>query len=79
MPGGWDEGRRGRLLDAYSRGLDDARPDGQAEPAALDLARCRLHLALQWLGWSSDWRPPREHAHDWLGEAAGLVKELGLE
>ena len=40
-----------------------------AETLSADLARCRLHLALQWLGWSPDWRPPPEHAHDWLGEA----------
>jgi hypothetical protein len=25
--------------------------------------------ATHWLGWSSDWSPPKEQARDWLGEA----------
>ena len=77
LVGGWDEQQRRRLVIAYLGGLDQEGED----PAALeaDLARCRLHLALQWLGWSADWRPPPEHAHDWLGEALGLVDQLGLE
>jgi hypothetical protein len=42
-----------------------------------DLKICRLHLALQWLGWSDDWTPPREHAQDWRAEAVQLATELG--
>jgi hypothetical protein len=34
---------------------------------------------VQWLGWSPDWSPPAEHAHDWLGEALHLADKLGLE
>jgi hypothetical protein len=79
LVGGWDPPERGRLVAAYLSGL----PEGDAvrpAPDTLsdDLARCRLHLALQWLGWSSDWRPPPEHAHDWIGEASMLAQELGL-
>jgi Ser/Thr protein kinase RdoA (MazF antagonist) len=79
LVGGWGVPEQQRLVSAYLDGLPEA---GAASPAsetlAADLARCRLHLALQWLGWSPDWRPPREHAHDWVGEALMLVEDLGL-
>ena len=79
LVGGWGEPERRRLVAAYLSGL----PEGitvipNSETLDTDLARCRLHLALQWLGWSTDWRPPPEHAHDWVGEALMLVQELGL-
>ena len=79
LAGGWDEEQRGRLVTAYLEGYSG--PGYAAhDPGALadDLARCRLHLALQWLGWSTDWRPPSEHAHDWLAEALSLARQLGL-
>ena len=79
LVGGWDEAERHRLIAAYLRGSRETSA-GASTPEAVeaDLARCRLHLALQWLGWSADWRPPPEHAHDWLGEAVELADELGL-
>jgi Phosphotransferase enzyme family len=80
LVGGWDPPERGRLVAAYLSGLPDgdaARPD--PETLGDNLARCQLQLALQWLGWSPDWRPPPEHAHDWIGEATKLVQELELE
>ena len=80
LVGGWGASERHRLVAAYREGLARAgtTPPG---PDALDadLSRSRLHLALQWLGWSSEWRPPREHAHDWVGEALMLTEELGLQ
>jgi hypothetical protein len=79
LVGGWEEAEQTRLAGAYIRGRDHG--DGQADDAGsleANLTRCRLHLALQWLGWSADWRPPPEHAHDWLGEALKLAGELGL-
>lgn len=39
---------------------------------------CRLHLALQWLGWAADWSPPDEHRQDWLGEAIRVAGRLDL-
>jgi hypothetical protein len=77
LVGGWDPPERDRLAAAYLSGV----PEGDAArsgPGTLgaDLARCRLHLALQWLGWSTDWRPPPEHAHDWIGEGLMLMEEL---
>jgi len=77
LVGGWEEPERERLVKAYARGVEA----GGAAPSpslSADLASCRLHLALQWIGWSSEWTPPAEHAHDWVDEALDLVEELGL-
>jgi hypothetical protein len=41
-----------------------------------DLDCCRLHLAVRMLGWSDDWEPPRDHAHNWLGEAQRISRRL---
>ena len=79
LVGGWGAAERESLVAAYRRGLAGAgatAPDPEALVA--DLSRARLQLALQWLGWSSEWRPPREHAHDWVGEALALTEELEL-
>jgi hypothetical protein len=63
---GWDPDP-GRLLPEGSREL----------PGLLDeLRRCQLHLALQWLGWSSCWQAPNAQRHDWLGEATALAEML---
>jgi len=67
----WGDEEARRLARAYQ----DALP-GTLEPGDLDSAR--LHLAVQWLGWSRDWTPPREHATDWLGEAVAAADRLGL-
>jgi aminoglycoside phosphotransferase (APT) family kinase protein len=80
LVGGWDPTERHSLVAAYRRGLAGAGTTAPApEALAADLSRSRLHLALQWLGWSSAWRPPREHAHDWVGEALALTEELELQ
>ena len=70
--GKWSDEAVRRLAAAY---------DGAAEPPetlldALDVAR--LHLAIQWLGWSADWSPPPDHAQDWLGELGRLADKLEL-
>jgi Phosphotransferase enzyme family len=80
LVGGWEDAKRARLVAAYREGVGE-RGAAIPDPETLTpcLAGCRLHLALQWLGWSPDWRPPKEHAHDWVGEALMLVQELGLE
>jgi hypothetical protein len=78
LVGGWGTGERGRLAVAYLDGLSASGASVASEDVTAGLDRCRLHLALQWLGWSAEWRPPREHAHDWLGEALALCKELRL-
>jgi len=63
---GWAGEERAAIVGAYS----------PVPPGVMDAAR--LHLALQWLGWSKDWTPPPEHAHDWLSEAIQVAALLGL-
>lgn len=78
VAGDWTAAERRALALAYHDALSlGARwSDVEAFMAALDW--CRLHLAVQWLGWSTDWTPPTEHAHDWLREALSLVEKLDL-
>lgn len=77
LTGGWGTAERHRLDSAYLEGLAAAGGEAPgADELQQSVARCRLHLALQWLGWSPGWRPPPEHAHDWLGEALSLAREL---
>ncbi len=53
-------------------------PPARKEEFLTALDYCRLHLAVQWSGWSSGWSPPAEHVQDWLGEALSLAEKLGL-
>jgi hypothetical protein len=77
--GVWTEEERTALALEYHAALGPLE-DGPLGPdaflAALDC--CRLHLAVQWLGWSPNWSPPAEHAWDWWGEALHLAEKLGL-
>ena len=77
--GGWNPDEKKTLALAYRAALaphDDGPPEPDAFLATLDY--CRLHLAVQWLGWASGWSPPPEHTQDWLGEALSLAEKLGL-
>lgn len=73
LSGGWEPDERDALIAAYARA--GKRPVGDVH-RAVDLAR--LHLALRWLGWADDWKPPPEHARDWVGEALSAAADLGL-
>lgn len=77
--GQWSAQERTALAAAYRAA---AGRDGAAavplDDLLVSLDYCRLHLAVQWLGWSSGWSPPSQHAHDWLDEAIGLAEALGL-
>jgi len=74
--GSWLDDERHVMAKAYWSAMDDPRwrPDLDEFLRVLDLAR--LHLCVQWLGWSPDWTPPPEHAHDWLREARALARRL---
>ena len=75
--GGWASDERAALARAYY----EAQPPPRTwawDHFLRVLDHCRLHLAVQWLGWSSDWSPPREHAQDWLGEALHLAEYLDM-
>jgi len=74
VAGNWTEDRRAAIVQAYAAGLEAGRPPPGELVTSLDY--CRLHLAIQWLGWSPDWVPPPEHCHDWLGEALHLAEKL---
>ena len=68
---------RAAIVAAY-READGA--EGLADSDFADaLAACRLHLALQWLGWASDWEPPRQQRHNWLTEVAEAAAALGID
>jgi Ser/Thr protein kinase RdoA (MazF antagonist) len=71
LASGFDRHRRRALIEAYAR----ARGEPVSERA---LAFCSLQLALQLIGRASDWSPPAEHAHDWIGEALDACGRLGL-
>ena len=75
--GNWTEAQRSALVDAYRAALPPgwAAPDAEFEES---LDACRLHKAMQWLGWSAGWSPPREHKQDWLAEALRLADKLKL-
>ena len=77
--GKWTPGERDALARAYREAPRALRP--AALPADFDrtLECCRLHLAVQWLGWEPEWVAPAEHRHDWLAEALRSAGELGLQ
>jgi hypothetical protein len=77
--GTWtDEQKRALALAYHGRLEPRAGWPPAPEPffAALDL--CRLHLAVQWLGWSLDWSAPPQQAWNWLREALRAAEKLGL-
>ena len=78
LTAGWDGEEQARLVGAYLDELGPAPWLGQAGEVGSLLDCCRLHYALQWLGWSGDWTPPPEHARDWVSEALRLGEKLGL-
>jgi aminoglycoside phosphotransferase (APT) family kinase protein len=77
--GRWTPRERDALTRAY-RAAAGASPDPIALPTDFDAALecCRLHLAVQWLGWDPEWVPPAEHRHDWLAAALDSARKLGL-
>jgi hypothetical protein len=70
MTAGWEPASRNRLIAAY----------GEATGTAVDrrqLAVCRAHLALVYLGWALSWSAPVEHRSDWIGEALDALTVAG--
>jgi len=76
--GRWTEEQRTALARAYHAALAEQSREVPGQSIFLRaLDDCRLHLAVQWLGWSENWSPPVEHAQDWLGEALNLADKVG--
>ena len=77
--GNWTTTQKNTMARAYY----DALPDSSEVKCGwrkflISLEYCRLHQAVQWLGWSPGWTPPPEHAQDWLKEAVRCAKRLLL-
>ncbi|HJZ60483.1 MAG TPA: aminoglycoside phosphotransferase family protein [Gemmataceae bacterium] len=75
--GDWTDGQRRVLVRAYLEALPHG-PGGSEDEVLTGLDYCRLHSAVQWAGWSTDWSPPPECARDWLEDALTLAESLGL-
>jgi aminoglycoside/choline kinase family phosphotransferase len=77
--GAWsDNERRAMALAYHARAVLHGSWPARPEPLLAVLELCRLHLAVQWLGWSPNWSPPPEQACNWLTEALCLTEKLGL-
>lgn len=73
--GRWTDDERAELAIAYNR--ESAMPLSRDDfVRAVDC--CRLQLAVQRLGWATEWSPPASHKQDWLGEALYAAGRLGL-
>lgn len=77
--GEWTEEKRGAMIGAYREALEPPRgsPPSMAELTEA-VESCQLHIAVQLLGWASDWTPPERHAQNWLREAFRLADRLGM-
>jgi Phosphotransferase enzyme family len=73
---GWPDRERSLLTEAYRHELGRLGLAPDKDGFAQDLACCRLHVAVQWLGWSRSWTPPAEHRQDWLQEAISALNDL---
>jgi aminoglycoside phosphotransferase (APT) family kinase protein len=73
--GRWTETERAELASSYRSESGMALSHGDFT-RALDC--CRLQLAVQRLGWATQWTPPATHQQDWLGEALAAADRLGL-
>lgn len=77
VSGGWSAEDREAIALAY-RGASPAESRRSQAEFEQSLDACRLHVALQWLGWSNNWSPPVEHGSDWLQDALTLSRKLGI-
>jgi len=82
LSAGWVEAKQQALARAYlaaarnGNGAASRKSSSLTRELASDLDCCRLHLAVRMLGWSDNWEPPADHAHDWLAEAARISRRL---
>ena len=79
VAGHWTDDQRHSLAMAYfGEAAADIKNGGDADAFLTGLQYCRLHLAVQMLGWSPAWQPHWSQAYDWLAEAIGLADELQI-
>jgi len=73
--GSWTSAQRDMIVRSYRDVIGPSLSEVDFKRA---LDACRFQMAVQWLGWSAGWRPPREHANNWLDEALAAAARLGL-
>jgi hypothetical protein len=79
MAGTWTDDERADVADAYYGALATlGRQTPPRERYLRTLDYALIHLSVRNLGWSSDWTPPSDRAHDWLGEALRLCEKWDL-
>jgi hypothetical protein len=77
--GNWTTSQKNTMARAYYEALPESSPVKCGwRKFLIDLEFCRLHQAVQWLGWSPGWTPPPEHKQNWLKEAVRCAKRLLL-
>ena len=77
MSGDWSSNDLVAMATAYCEGARSAGGRGpRPGDLLLEVAACRLLLAVQWLGWAADWTAPADHRNDWLEEAELCAMEL---
>ncbi|UGS35724.1 hypothetical protein DSM104329_02119 [Capillimicrobium parvum] len=76
--GAWSGAQRERLALEYHETWSAAGGRASADQLLETLECARLVAALQWIGWSSTWSPPAEHAQDWVAEARRAAERLEL-
>lgn len=75
--GKWSEVCKESMAQAYHGTLAQAGISTLSwDEMLVALDGCRLHQAIQWLGWSSTWSLPADQTQDWLGEALRLATKL---
>jgi hypothetical protein len=79
ISGNWTAAQRNAMAWSYYSVLsDNLRDKWPFETFQIDVDCCRMHQAIQFLGWSRDWAAPPEHAQDWLDEAVTIADRLRL-
>lgn len=74
-----EDERRREIAVAYRQALPRAIRDLRSEAEFLgDLAFCRLHMAVQWLGEAPHGAPPAYRVEDWLTKVLRLAEGLDL-
>jgi hypothetical protein len=81
VSGRWTAEQREAMAIAYYDGVVEETAAASAITTRAELRRdleyCRLHVAVQWVGWSAEWSPPADQAWDWLREAVDVARGLG--
>ena len=78
VAGSWSEDQKATLARTYREEFESNGLIGWETEREFwfDVSVCRLHLAVQRIGWASEWTPPPEHRNDWWDDAAQLARKI---